>query len=110
MKQGIYHVKFSSSLGAMGEGLAVFKDGKVNGGDQGYLYIGSYAVNGSNVTAQLKIKRWNPAWVSIIGNINEFNLALTGSFSNDTFSVKGTSPAIPQAQIEINGRHLADPA
>jgi hypothetical protein len=112
MRNGIYHVKFSSSMGKFGEGLAVFKDGKVNGGDQGYLYIGSYdGSNPSSVTAKLKIKRWNASWESIIGNIPEFELSLTGTTAPDgnSFSVTGKSPAIP-AQVQIQGQFLADVA
>lgn len=42
MIDGIYHVRFSSSIDGrnFGEGLATFKDGSVNGGDHGYLYLG----------------------------------------------------------------------
>lgn len=50
MKDGIYHVRFSSSVGAAGEGLAVVKDGSVNGGDAGYLYLGQLSDAGSGLS------------------------------------------------------------
>ena len=40
MENGIYHVRFASSIDGAGEGLAVVKDGAVNGGDAGYLCLG----------------------------------------------------------------------
>src|ERR1035437_3689940 len=91
MKSGIYHVKFTSSQQAYGEGLAVFKDGTVNGGDQGYLYIGTYQESSAGVTAKLKIKKWNQGVTSVFGNIAEFELDLRGNFSSDfsSFNVNG---------------------
>ena len=41
MKDGIYHVRFSSNMQGVGEGIAVFKGEGVNGGDSGYTYSGS---------------------------------------------------------------------
>jgi hypothetical protein len=109
MRNGIYSVKFAASLGVIGEGLVVFKDGTVNGGDHGYIYTGSYDVSNSKATAKLKVKRWNPGSMSILGNIQEFDLVLSGSEGQDgtSFSVSGQSPSIP-AQVEVTGRFLAD--
>lgn len=108
MKPSIYHVKFVSAQKSYGEGLAVFKDGTVNGGDNGYLYLGSYQESGGTVTAKLKIKKWNPGVVSVFGNISEFNLDLSGTLTADTFTVKGGIPQMLGATIVIEGRRIAD--
>jgi len=112
MKPAIYHVKFTSSLPDSGEGLAVFKDGKINGGDPSYLYLGSYDVSGSGVTAKMKVKRWKPGATSVFGNLPEFELDLKGSVAADgsTFKVTGAIPQMPQTSITINGRKLSDAA
>ena len=112
MKPGIYNVKFTSSLRDFGEGLAVLKDGKINGGDQGYLYLGAYDVSGSGILAKIKVQKWNPGATSVFGNSSEFELDLKGSIAADasTFSVIGAASQMPQMKIAINGRRLADVA
>ena len=109
MKPGIYAVKFSAvSSSNFGEGLAVFKDGKVNGGDLGYFYRGSYEISDSRVTAKLKVKRWNPAF----GSFPEFDLDLTGHIPPDwsLFHAEGFIVQNPQLRLTIDGRRLDDAA
>jgi hypothetical protein len=111
MKPGIYHVKFAAvSSHNVGEGLAVFGDGKVNGGDPGYIYQGSYELVESKVKAKLHVKRWNPSFVSIFGNFAEFDLAFEGQMPADwsLFYAEGTVVQYPQLRITVNGRRLAD--
>jgi len=110
MKAGIYHVRFSSVQGNHGEGLAVFKDGTINGGDHGYLYLGTFRRDGANVTASLRVKRWNVGAVSVFGPLAEFGLELTGTVAPDdsSFLVSGPVSGQQQFRIEINGRRIAD--
>lgn len=110
MKSGIYHVQFKSSAQSYGEGLAVFKEGTVNGGDHGYLYLGTYEDEAGGVSAKLKIRKWNQGVTSVFGPFNEFDLILKGSFNPDlsSFTVAGVSPQIPGASITIFGRRVAD--
>jgi len=113
MKPGIYAVKFSAvSSSNFGEGLAVFKDGKVNGGDLGYFYRGSYEISDSRVTAKLKVKRWNHAVASIFGSFPEFDLDLTGHIPPDwsLFHAEGFIVQNPQLRLTIDGRRLDDAA
>jgi hypothetical protein len=112
MQPAIFHVKFTSSLRDFGEGLAIFKDGKINGGDHGYLYIGSYEMTDAGVSGRINVKRWNPSVTSVFGNLAEFELNLNGSLAADgsTFSASGTISQMPQMSISINGRKLADAA
>jgi hypothetical protein len=111
VKPGIYYVTFSASASnRVGEGLAVFKDNKVNGGDIGYLYRGSYSTEGLNVTAKLNIKRWNSAMTSVFGTFPDYDLDLTGTASPDWsyFSVEGAMVQPPNLKITIKGRRLDD--
>ena len=113
MKPGIYHVKFSAAASSnFGEGLAVFKDGKVNGGDMGYLYRGSYEISDSKVIAKLKVKRWNPAVTSIFGSFPEFDLDLTGHMPPDASLFYAEGPVVqnPKLRMTVNGRRLDDAA
>ena len=113
MKAGIYLVKFSAtSSNNFGEGLAVFKDGTVNGGDPGYIYSGSYDIAGSKVSAKLRIQRWNASIPSIFGSFPEFDLTLTGHIPPDwsLFHAEGSIIQYPQYGITVDGRRLADAA
>jgi hypothetical protein len=113
MKPGIYYVTFSSaSTQNAGEGIAVFKDNKVNGGDIGYFYRGSYSIKDSIITARLQIHRWNPVVTSVFGSYAEFELEVTGSVTADSelFSADGTMTQQPQLNIMIKGRRLGDAA
>lgn len=113
MKPGIYHVKFSSATSSnFGEGLAVFVDGHVNGGDPGYIYRGSYTLSGTKIEAKLRITRWNASIPSIFGAFPEFDLTLTGQMPADSnlFYVEGQVTQNPRLTITINGRRLGDAA
>ena len=109
MQNGIYHVRFSSSVGGAGDGLAVVKDGAVNGGDTGYLYRGQLAASGQTVSGNLQVQRWNPSTVSVFGPLGDFALHLMGqsSAANDSFTVSGGVAGQPNLKITITGRRLA---
>jgi hypothetical protein len=113
MRPGIYAVKFSAvSSYNFGEGLAIFKDGKINGGDLGYFYRGSYEVSDSRLTAKIKVKRWNPAVQGIFGSYPEFDLDLSGHIPPDwsLFHAEGNVVQNPKLLIAIDGRRLDDAA
>lgn len=108
MQDGIYHVRFSSSIGSSGEGLVVIKQGSVNGGDAGYLYIGRLDVNSETLSGHLNVKRWNAGHVSVFGSLDHFELQLSGKATTDSsFSLAGGIPSQPGLTINIVGRFLS---
>jgi T3SS negative regulator,GrlR len=107
MQDGIYHVSFATSPAVSGEGLVVVKQGTVNGGDAGYLYIGSLLDTGGAVAGQLKISRWKVGHVSVFGPLDNFELQLNGQITQGGFTVKGGTASMPGVSITIVGRHLA---
>ncbi len=111
MNSGIYSVKFATPLG-YGVGLAVFKDGSINGGDNGFLYVGKYSVNGAEVTAQLNVKQWQPGISSVFGPYTNFDLNLRGTLQagNSSFGVSGVTVKSPNIKISIEGRRISDAA
>ena len=107
MISGIFRVRFSSSTQDFGEGIAVFKDGSVNGGDHGYIYTGKI----SGEKAMLKVKQWNPAVVSVFGPLKSFQLDLAmTSQTADAFSATGSVAEHPASRINISGNKLSDAA
>jgi hypothetical protein len=111
MRDGIYHVKFASTMGAAGEGLVVVKDRSVNGGDAGYLYQGVLASDAAgDLRGQLQVKRWNAGHASVFGPLGNFALDVSGRAANDTFTVSGGVPGQSTMKITISGRRLAEAA
>lgn len=108
MQDGIYHVRFSSSTGDSGEGLVVIKQGTVNGGDGGYIYVGPLASAGGGLSGRLSIKRWNPSATSVFGPLGNFDLQLAGqSTSSTSFVVSGSIPSQPSLKISIAGQFVS---
>ena len=106
MIDGIYHVQFSSpQTNMLGDGLVVLKDSYVNGGDDGFIYLGSFGISGGVVSGKLFIKRWNPTTVSIFGDREEFELELSGSQKTDrSFQFSGN--VIGESNLKINASGL----
>src|SRR5882757_9377553 len=109
MRDGIYHVRFSSNVGSTGEGLAVVRAGTVNGGDGGYVYVGHLESSDESLTGHLHVKRWNPGHVSVFGPLDHFDLALNGRSEPTTedFSASGRVQNQPTLTISIAGRFLS---
>lgn len=110
MNDGIYHVRFSAGHGQIGEGLAVIKSGKVNGGDTGYLYTGTLIQSGMTATSQLHVKQWNPTARSVFGPLKAFDLTLAGTGSGDEFTVNGSIAGQPGQRIQIMGKFISTAA
>lgn len=109
MPNGIYHVRFSSSVGGSGEGLVVIKQGSVNGGDVACLYVGQIVMNGEVLSGRLNVKRWNPDQVSVFGPLDDFELQLSGktTAAGNSFTASGSITSQPGLTIAIAGRFLS---
>jgi type III secretion system (T3SS) negative regulator GrlR len=107
MQDGIYHVHFSTPKGS-GEGLVVIKQASVNGGDIGYLYTGQLTDNGGALSGHLKVKRWKAGPVSLMDQLGNYELQLSGQAAADnSFTVSGGIPSQPSLKITIGGRFLS---
>ena len=69
IRPGIYRVNFvSPSTADYGDGVVVIADGKINGGDKGFIYRGRYEVRAAAISGTLNAKQWNPSVPSVFGN------------------------------------------
>ena len=108
MLDGIYHVRFSSQSD-FGEGIAVFNNGSVNGGDHGYLYLGNIASKNKEVSGKLLIKRWKTSVNSVFGNLQQFELTVAGVEVNDrSFQADGNIVGQQGMKIKILGELLSE--
>lgn len=108
MIQGIYTVTFQSNQHDSGAGIVVFKDGKINGGDHGYVYTGQLIGEENNLEAELTIQQWNKSVPSVFGELGEFTLELDvkKNPTND-FIARGHVRSMPDAEIIIHGKYLS---
>lgn len=111
MSSGIFHVQYKSTLPDHGEGLVVIKDGSINGGDNNYLFFGTYEAEGNQVKGALTVKMWRSGTTSITGEDN-YELEFEGNidFSQGILYIKGTVPSMPGMGVEIRGTKISDAA
>ncbi|HGB4966282.1 TPA: GrlR family regulatory protein [Salmonella enterica subsp. enterica serovar Mississippi] len=73
MKDGIYRVVFESSLPSFGEGIVVISDGKVHGGDIGFVCRGRLA----RPVMELSISQYDNELPSVLGMEGNYDLVLS---------------------------------
>jgi hypothetical protein len=108
MLPGIYSVQFQSSLGAFGLGIAVFDNGKINGGDLSYLYKGTYNIDEKAIKAEVFVSQYRDIQESVFGPLNNFTLNLTGDASDDRFNATGSITGQPQLNITVTGMRVSE--
>lgn len=108
MLNGLYSVSFAGPGGLSGSGVCAVKDGAINGGDAGYGYLGNFKVDGSKVSATLRIVQHQQGHVSVFGPLKDFSLSVSGATEGDRFSMTGGIPGQPNQTITIRGRKFAE--
>lgn len=108
MLSGIYFVRFAANNNDFGEGLAVIRNGYVNGGDETYLYQGRIDAYGEDIKAHLEIKHYRGPLNSVMGPMKQFTLQLSGKIGGDRFEVSGGIPNIPGPRIIIHGNKVSE--
>ena len=108
MISGIYFVEFKANNNEYGNGLAVVDNGKVNGGDHSYLYRGRLDIYGEELRAALDISHYRGELDSVMGPLKNYTLNLTGKMAGEGFDVSGGIPNVPNVNIRIVGRKVAE--
>lgn len=77
--EGLWTAEFGSSTGMFGGGVAVFRGGKILGGDSLYYYTGEYTLTGKELRATLSIFPFIAGARNVFGTTGQLILELTGS-------------------------------
>lgn len=77
--EGLWTLYFRS--GFFGTGVAVLRDNRVLGGDTYYYYDGNFTLKDNIVEAIIKIVRFNLTGVGVFGNMDSFNLDVSGDIT-----------------------------
>lgn len=104
---GIYELQFSSDFGYHGKGIIVLDNGVFNGGDTGFSFKGTYDVQGEQLRARFKAKRYSTVGLSIFKTQEDFELMLSGDVDLDlfTFHLSGSEPS-QGVEVYVLGRRI----
>lgn len=107
MVEGFWIVQYEGMTGN-GGGVAMFIKGKVFGGDTGYVYLGSYQVQGKSVTASVKVQNFLPGIPSVLGIPGDFDLDITGTIEGNVINGSGSLPNQQAVGIALKLTKRAD--
>ena len=108
--EGLWAVGFGSYL-ENASGVAVFKSGRVLGGDNAWYYAGVYQVDGKVVRAQVRIEHYDLDLETVTGHRpgERFDIDIVGDLQgDDRINAHGDVVGDTRQQIEIRMRRLAD--
>jgi hypothetical protein len=103
MIDGLWTAEFGSSAGSFGGGSAVFRDGKILGGDATYYYVGDYTVKENSLFATLKISPFIEGAESVFKTVGrDIILKLEGTFVDQgQIIAKGQADGIRQFSFGV---------
>src|SRR5437763_4531778 len=81
---GLWTAEFGSDTGMFGGGVAVFRAGKIVGGDHTYYYVGEYTLKGTFFQATLTISPFIEGAESVFHTVGQdLTLELAGSLTGE---------------------------
>jgi len=96
---GFWIVQVATTEGVFGGGVAFLQNGKVYGGDSGYVFLGGYSqADGSDahVNATLRVEPFIKGFLSIFKTVDiPYTLNLFGSYTSDEILAQGTVEEFP---------------
>jgi T3SS negative regulator,GrlR len=98
MIEGLWIVQYEGLQGN-GGGVAVFINGKILGGDTGYTYEGTYALQGNTLTARVHVGNFLPNIPSVLGVVGDFDLEIKAPVTDKV--VRGTAGVVGRPGTSI---------
>ncbi len=99
--EGLWTVEFGSSTGIFGGGVAVFRDGKIWGGDATYYYVGEFQLTGQAFHATLRVFPFIEGAPSVFKTMNrDVTLNLDGSLTDANHAIaQGHPQGMPELKF-----------
>lgn len=104
--EGLWTVAFQSNFQIIGTGVAVFTKDRILGGDTFYYYDGNVSIQGNLAEATIKVVRFNKAGMAIFGNLDSFNLKVSGDVSASEMELHGNMLEQPNMKITIRCKKI----
>jgi hypothetical protein len=100
---GFWTIQFQGVEG-WGTGFVTLIDGQVFGGDEGYLYIGTYSGEDGNFSATVHVSQFVSGIANVMG-VTDFDLVITGlemvgAARQKTLHIEGR---IPGTEMKLTG-------
>jgi hypothetical protein len=97
--EGFWTVHFQGVQG-WGTGVVTLVGGEIFGGDEGYIYMGTYAENAGAFSARIKVSKHAPGVLNVMG-MEEFELEvkgleLVGATRQQSLHIEGRIPGSDQ--------------
>ena len=107
--EGLWTIEFGSNSGVFGSGVVVLREGKIEGGDASYYYVGTYERPNSETPypsifrARIEAKPFLPGAESIFKTYNRaITLNLEGTLKDEDNAVAvGTPVGIPGVNLGV---------
>ncbi len=100
MIDGLWTVHFEAPGVGSGTGVAVLMNGKLFGGDSGFMYIGSYSVSGDTITAEVNAKNFEPRVPNLLG-MSSYTVNLRGKVNDAVIDTTGTVATRPGVTLSL---------
>ncbi len=97
--EGIWYAHFTSGE-VKGDGMAVLRDGLIEGGDPAHTYSGSYQEEGSNLYANVRVSPYAGSAVPT-DLAHPVTFFLRGSVTGNSAKVSGHPDNRPEALVSV---------
>lgn len=106
--EGLWTVSFQSNFQTFGTGVVVFIEDKdrILGGDSHYYFDGNIKVLDNKAEANIKVVRFNKAGMAIFGDLDSFNLKVSGDIAATDIELHGNMVEQPNMKITIKGKKI----
>lgn len=104
--EGLWTVSFHSNFQTFGTGVAVFINDRILGGDTAYYYDGNVKVQDNRAEASIRVVRFNKAGMAIFGDLDSFNLKVSGDIAVPNMELHGNMVEQPNMKITIKGKKI----
>ena len=91
MIEGLWIVQYEGTAGNDG-GVIVLVHGQVLGGDNAFVYTGTYQSNATTLSARVLVRNFNPSVGSVLGIRGDFELTLRGTIQGEI--IKGSASLV----------------
>lgn len=110
MKNGIYEAHFTTSMGTLGTGAVLVKDGTFHGADAVQFFRGDIDSSEVGLKVLMEVTRHNFAVDSAFGSASTFTIAWEGVAQGDAaFKMEAHPPGI-DVTIYVTGKLLKEVA
>ena len=101
IEPGVYIAKFRTPLDES-QGVIVIQGDTVSGGDSAMYYMGRISGSENRIEVALRVRQHDHDKFSVFGDVNDFNLKLTGRRQGQSYVFEGRADRAPSLRFEAS--------